>query len=186
MGIEVPNAVRETIFLRELIESKPFQEAESPLAVPFGKDITGNPVIHDLTKMPHLLVAGTTGSGKSVFINTIITSIIYKSSPADVKLILIDPKMLELSDYAGIPHLLCPVCTQPRKAAAILRWAVSEMENRYRKLASMGVRNLASYNKKVSKLMAQKGAPKFSATIRSIPWKSSRTSWSSWTNWPIS
>ncbi|MBZ0272841.1 DUF87 domain-containing protein [bacterium] len=157
VGIEVPNAVRETILLRELIESRPFQSGESPLSVPFGKDITGNPVIQDLAKMPHLLVAGTTGAGKSVFINTLITGILYKASPQDVRLILIDPKMLELSDYADIPHLLCPVCTQPKKATAILRWAVGEMESRYRKLRDRGVRNIASYNKKVDRLRAERG-----------------------------
>ncbi|MCB9487909.1 MAG: DNA translocase FtsK 4TM domain-containing protein [Deltaproteobacteria bacterium] len=158
VGIEVPNSVRETIYLRELIESKAFQEAQSPLTIAVGKDINGQPVVQDLAKMPHMLVAGTTGSGKSVFINSVITSILYKASPEQVRLVLVDPKMLELSDYAGVPHLLCPVCTQPKKAAAILRWAVGEMESRYRRMAEANVRNVASYNKKVEKLIAQ--APK--------------------------
>ncbi len=157
VGIEVPNKAREVIYLRELLESAPFQKADDPLAVAFGKSITGEPVIQNLAKMPHLLIAGTTGAGKSVFINSIITSILYKSSPENVRLILIDPKMLELSDYAEIPHLLYPVCTQPKKAAMLLRWAVEEMEDRYAKMRDMGVRNVDSYNKKIEKRQQQSG-----------------------------
>ncbi len=171
VGIEVPNRRRETIYFRELIESSTFQSHPSPLAVAFGKDITGHPVVEDLSKMPHLLVAGTTGSGKSVFINSIITSILYKSSPEDVKLILIDPKMLELSDYADIPHLLCPVCTQPKKAAAILRWAVAEMEHRYQVMSQASVRNIASHNKKIEKLIQAGGKRKAGEEpLRKLPY----------------
>ncbi|MCC6159960.1 MAG: DNA translocase FtsK 4TM domain-containing protein [Deltaproteobacteria bacterium] len=171
VGIEVPNRRRETIYIRELIESPTFQSHPSPLAVAFGKDITGHPVVEDLSKMPHLLVAGTTGSGKSVFINTIITSILYKSPPEDVKLILIDPKMLELSDYADIPHLLCPVCTQPKKAASILRWAVAEMEHRYQIMSQASVRNIASHNKKIDKLISAGGKRKAGEEpLRKLPY----------------
>lgn len=162
VGIEVPNRQRETIYIRELIESQAFQAHPAPLAVCFGKDINGRPVVEELSKMPHLLVAGTTGSGKSVFINSIITSILYKGSPKDVRMILIDPKKIELQDYSDVPHLLYPICTEPKKATSILRWAVVEMENRYRLMADLNVRNIANYNKKIEKLAAagrKKGQP---------------------------
>ena len=146
VGIEVPNKERMMVGLRELVETAEFKEAESPLSVALGKDISGVPYLSDLRKMPHLLVAGTTGSGKSVCINTLICSIIFKASPEAVKFVLIDPKMVELSVYDGIPHLAAPVVTDPRKAAAVLNNVVKEMERRYSLLASCKVRNIDSYN----------------------------------------
>lgn len=146
VGIEVPNKDMSAVFLRELIESKEFVEADSPVSVALGKDVAGNCVVADLSNMPHLLIAGATGSGKSVCINSLITSILYKASPEKVKLLMIDPKVVELSTYNGIPHLLIPVVTDSKKAAGALRWAVQEMTNRYKLFADNNVRNVESYN----------------------------------------
>lgn len=147
LGIELPNSHREIVFLRELLETRVYQESQDKLPLVLGKNIGGEVVIADLAKMPHLLVAGTTGSGKSVAINTMILSLLYKHSPKTCKFIMIDPKMLELSVYDGIPHLLTPVVTEPKKAVAALKWVVKEMENRYRLMSMVGVRNLEGYNK---------------------------------------
>lgn len=147
VGIEVPNKVSSAVNIRSILESKEFKENQSPLAIALGKDIAGNNVVADLTKMPHLLIAGSTGSGKSVCVNAIITSFLYKSSPEDVKLILIDPKVVELTEYNGIPHLIMPVVTEPKKAAGALGSAVAEMERRYKMFAQTGVREIKSYNK---------------------------------------
>ena len=149
VGIEIPNEQREMIYLTEVVGSQLFDQAASPLTMALGKDISGNPVLGDLTKMPHLLVAGTTGSGKSVGVNAMLLSMLFKSGPDDVRLILIDPKMLELAVYDGIPHLLTPVVTDMKEAAGALRWGVGEMERRYRLMAATGVRNIAGYNRKV-------------------------------------
>lgn len=146
MGIEVPNKEIAIVCLREILEANQFQDAASKLTIALGKDIAGNPIITDLVKMPHLLIAGATGSGKSVCLNTIICSILYKASPDEVKLLMIDPKMVELTTYNGIPHLVSPVVTEPKKAASALRWAVKEMETRYELFASMGVRDITKYN----------------------------------------
>lgn len=149
VGIEIPNEHREMVRLSEVISSAAFEKAKSPLSLALGHDISGESVIADLAKMPHLLVAGTTGSGKSVGVNSMLVSMLYKASPEEVRLILVDPKMLELSVYDGIPHLLTPVITDMKDAATGLRWCVGEMERRYKLMASMGVRNIAGYNKKV-------------------------------------
>ena len=149
VGIEIPNESRETVYFSELIASKVFDDAESPLTLALGHDIGGHPVVANLARMPHLLVAGTTGSGKSVGVNAMILSILYKASPEDVRLIMVDPKMLELSVYDGIPHLLTPVVTDMKEAADALRWCVAEMESRYKLMATMGVRNLEGFNRKV-------------------------------------
>lgn len=158
VGLEIPNQVREIIALRELIESKPYQESRSPLTMALGKDIAGAAICADLARMPHLLVAGTTGSGKSVGVNAMILSLLYKSTAEEVRLILIDPKMLELSVYEGIPHLLAPVVTDMKEAANALRWAVGEMERRYKLMSALGVRNLAGCNEKITHA-ANKGEP---------------------------
>jgi S-DNA-T family DNA segregation ATPase FtsK/SpoIIIE len=146
IGIELPNHKRETVFLRELLASQDFETSKQKLALCLGKTIGGEPVIADLARMPHLLVAGTTGSGKSVAINTMILSLVYRLSPAECRLIMVDPKMLELSVYDGIPHLLTPVVTDPKKAVVALKWAVREMEDRYRKMSKLGVRNIDGFN----------------------------------------
>jgi len=146
IGLELPNRETVPVSLREIIESSLFKNSASNITVALGKDIAGNPVVVDLAAMPHLLIAGATGSGKSVCINSIITSLLYKASPAQVKLILIDPKMVELSHYNGIPHLLAPVVTEPRKATAVLSWVVQEMTNRYKEFARMGVKDIHRYN----------------------------------------
>ncbi len=151
IGIEVPNAKRELVGLREMLEDPEFSKSESFLTLALGKDIAGLPFYMDLRKAPHLMIAGTTGSGKSVLLNAIITSMLYKASPHELKFIMIDPKMLELSVYEDIPHLLHPVVTEPKKAAAALRWAVHEMDNRYRTLSEEGVRDIESYNKQIMK-----------------------------------
>ena len=150
MGLELPNTKRQIVRLSEILGSKAYNDSASLLSVALGKDIAGNPVIADLARMPHLLVAGTTGSGKSVAINATILSLLYKADPHQVRLILIDPKMLELSIYEGIPHLLAPVVTDMTQAGHALKWAVDEMDRRYRKMSHMGVRNLASYNNKIA------------------------------------
>jgi S-DNA-T family DNA segregation ATPase FtsK/SpoIIIE len=149
VGVEIPNEDREIVNFREVLASKAFEESKSPLTLALGHDISGQPVVADLAKMPHLLVAGTTGSGKSVGVNSMLLSLLYKSGPADVRLILVDPKMLELSVYDGIPHLLTPVITDMKDAANGLRWCVAEMERRYKIMAAMGVRNLSGYNRKI-------------------------------------
>jgi len=149
VGLEIPNEHREVVSLSEILMSRAYDKSTSPLTVALGKDISGNPVVADLAKMPHLLVAGTTGSGKSVGINAMLMSLLYKSTPEDVRLILIDPKMLELNIYDEIPHLLTPVVTDMSEAANALRWCVGEMENRYKLMASLGVRNITGYNRKV-------------------------------------
>jgi S-DNA-T family DNA segregation ATPase FtsK/SpoIIIE len=156
IGIELPNARRETVFLRELISSQNYDSSKAKLALALGKTINGEAVIADLAKMPHLLVAGTTGSGKSVAINTMILSILYKMTPEQCRLIMIDPKMLELSVYDGIPHLLTPVVTDPKKAVVALKWTVREMEQRYKNMSKLGVRNIDGYNARV-KEAADKG-----------------------------
>ncbi|OZG73654.1 cell division protein FtsK [Hahella sp. CCB-MM4] len=149
VGIEIPNENREMVRLREVLSSSEYDNSHSPLSLGLGNDIAGNPVVENLAKMPHLLVAGTTGSGKSVGVNAMLLSMLYKATPEELRLIMIDPKMLELSIYDGIPHLLTPVVTDMKEAANALRWCVGEMERRYRLMAALGVRNLAGYNKKV-------------------------------------
>ena len=151
IGIELPNSARETVYLREMLGSQAYENSKQNLALALGKNIGGEPIFADLARMPHLLIAGTTGSGKSVGINTMILSLLYKHSPEDCKLIMIDPKMLELSVYEGIPHLLAPVVTDPRKAVVSLKWAVREMEDRYRKMSKVGVRNIDGFNERIRK-----------------------------------
>ena len=151
IGIELPNQNRETVYLRELLASNEYEKSRAPLILALGKTIGGDPVMADLAKMPHLLIAGTTGSGKSVGLNTMILSLLYRCSPEQTKLILIDPKMLELSSYEGIPHLLAPVVTEPKKAVVALKWAVREMEERYRKMSKLGVRGVEAFNERVRK-----------------------------------
>lgn len=158
VGVEIPNEHREIVRLSEVISSDVYEKTKSPLALALGHDISGQPVVADLAKMPHLLVAGTTGSGKSVGVNSMLVSMLYKSSPEDVRLILVDPKMLELSVYDGIPHLLTPVITDMKDAATGLRWSVGEMERRYKLMAALGVRNIAGYNKKVKEAI-KAGSP---------------------------
>jgi len=154
MGLEIPNENRELVALSEIVQSRAFDEASSPLTLALGKDISGEAVVADLAKMPHLLVAGTTGSGKSVALNVMLLSILFKSTPDDVRMILIDPKMLELNVYEDIPHLIAPVVTDMKEAANALRWCVAEMERRYRLMASLGVRNITGYNRKVREAAA--------------------------------
>jgi len=149
IGLEIPNEQRETIQLGEILSSKEYDQSRSPLTIALGKDISGKPSVADLAKMPHLLVAGTTGSGKSVSVNTMVLSLIYKATPDEVRMIMVDPKMLELSVYEGIPHLLAPVVTDMKEAANALRWCVAEMERRYKLMSAVGVRNLAGFNRKV-------------------------------------
>ncbi|MFC4172772.1 DNA translocase FtsK 4TM domain-containing protein [Microvirga sp. GCM10011540] len=155
IGIELPNHKRETVFLRELLASQDFETSKHKLALCLGKTIGGEPVIADLARMPHLLVAGTTGSGKSVAINTMILSLVYRMKPEECRLIMVDPKMLELSVYDGIPHLLTPVVTDPKKAVVALKWAVREMEDRYKKMSKLGVRNIDGFNARVSEAKAR-------------------------------
>ncbi|MEL6980322.1 MAG: DNA translocase FtsK, partial [Pseudomonadota bacterium] len=150
IGIELPNAARETVTLREILDSSAFEAGDWILPIALGKDIGGQPMVADLARMPHLLIAGTTGSGKSVAINTMLLSLLYRLTPEEVRLILIDPKMLELSVYNGAPHLLAPVVTEPQKAVAALRWVVREMESRYQRMARLNVRNLESYNERIA------------------------------------
>ena len=157
VGIEVPNKENSTVMLRDLLQSEEFQKAKSKLSFAVGKDIAGKTVVADIAKMPHLLIAGATGSGKSVCINTLIISILYKAKPEEVKLIMIDPKVVELSVYNGIPHLFIPVVTEPKKAAGALNWAVTEMTNRYNTFAEYGVRNLGEYNKKIETMHVAEG-----------------------------
>ncbi len=159
IGIEVPNKKSSPVFLRELIESKEYKSAESKISFAVGKDLAGQVIITDIAKMPHMLIAGGTGSGKSVCINTLIMSILYKSTPDEVKMIMVDPKVVELSVYNGIPHLLIPVVTDPKKASAALQWAVAEMDSRYQKFAEYGVRNLKGYNEAIATETDDNGQP---------------------------
>jgi len=165
VGLEIPNEVREIVALGEIVKSQAYEELKSPLTLALGKDIGGQPVCADLARMPHLLIAGTTGSGKSVALNAMVLSLLYKSMPEHVRLIMIDPKMLELSVYEGIPHLLAPVVTDMKQAANALRWCVAEMERRYALMAGLGVRHLSSYNKKVSEAIAN-GKPLLDPTFK--------------------
>ncbi len=160
VGIEIPNKDASPVFLREVLESKEFINSKSPLSFALGKDVAGNSIIADLSKMPHLLIAGATGSGKSVCVNSLIASILYKASPEDVRLVMIDPKVVELSTYNGIPHLLIPVVTDSRKAAGALGWAVQEMTNRYKLFADNNVRNIESYNDLMEKTTPENKLPK--------------------------
>ncbi|MBO7387644.1 MAG: DNA translocase FtsK, partial [Lachnospiraceae bacterium] len=155
IGVEIPNKSNSSVVFRDLIESNEYTSAKSNLTFAVGKDIAGKTIVADIAKMPHVLIAGSTGSGKSVCINTLIMSILYKASPDDVKLIMVDPKVVELSVYNGIPHLLIPVVTDPKKANVALKWAVSEMDRRYKELAEYNVRDIKSYNEKVEELKAQ-------------------------------
>ncbi len=164
IGIELPNAKRETVYLRELLDSEDFDESKAKLAMSLGKTINGEAVIADLARMPHLLVAGTTGSGKSVSVNTMILSLLYRLTPDQCKMIMIDPKMLELSIYDGIPHLLTPVVTDPNKAVVALKWTVREMEDRYKKMSKMGVRNIDGYNTRIEQAM--KKGESFTRTVQ--------------------
>jgi len=164
IGIELPNELREKVLLREILAAKGFGDSAHALPLALGKDIGGEPVVANLARMPHLLIAGTTGSGKSVAINTMILSLLYKLSPAECRLIMIDPKMLELSVYDGIPHLLSPVVTDPKKAVVALKWVVAEMEDRYRKMSKMGVRNIDGYNARVKDALSRGEA--FTRTVQ--------------------
>jgi len=155
VGIEIPNEDRAIVNFRDVLSSEVYEKSKSPLTLALGHDISGKPICADLGKMPHLLVAGTTGSGKSVGVNSMLLSLLYKSTPAEVRLILVDPKMLELSVYDGIPHLLTPVITDMKDAANGLRWCVAEMERRYKLMAAMGVRNLAGFNRKINDAIAE-------------------------------
>ncbi|MGR0184137.1 DNA translocase FtsK [Azospirillum aestuarii] len=154
IGVELPNPVREMVYLREMFDHAAFAESQAHLAIALGKDISGEPVVADLARMPHLLVAGTTGSGKSVAINTMILSLLYRLPPDRCRFIMVDPKMLELSVYDGIPHLLTPVVTDPKKAVIALRWAVREMESRYEAMSKLGVRNIEGYNARIAEMIA--------------------------------
>ena len=164
IGIELPNVTRETVVLREILSSRDFGDGKQKLPLALGKDISGSPIVANLAKMPHLLIAGTTGSGKSVAINTMILSLLYKLSPEECRMIMIDPKMLELSVYDGIPHLLSPVVTDPKKAVVALKWVVGEMEQRYRKMSKMGVRNIDGFNGRVKETLAK--GELFSRTVQ--------------------
>ncbi len=155
IGIELPNEKREMVVLREMLAARDFGDSNMRLPLALGKDIGGDPIIANLAKMPHLLIAGTTGSGKSVAINTMILSLLYKLTPDECRLIMIDPKMLELSVYDGIPHLLSPVVTDPKKAVVALKWVVGEMEDRYRKMSKLGVRNIEGFNGRVRDALAK-------------------------------
>ncbi|MCB2106499.1 MAG: cell division protein FtsK, partial [Rhodobacteraceae bacterium] len=164
IGIELPNQTRETVYLREMLASEDFERNDGKLILALGKDIGGAPILADLARMPHLLIAGTTGSGKSVAVNTMIMSLLYRNTPAEVRFIMIDPKMLELSVYDGIPHLLAPVVTEPGKAVMALKWVVREMENRYRAMSQLSVRNVAGYNQRLQD--AAKKGQKLTKTVQ--------------------
>jgi S-DNA-T family DNA segregation ATPase FtsK/SpoIIIE len=168
IGLEIPNTKKQIVYLSEILRSEKYDQMKSPLALALGKDIGGKAVVTDLAKMPHLLVAGTTGSGKSVAVNAMVLSLLYKASPKDVRMIMIDPKMLELSVYEGIPHLLAPVVTDMKEAANALRWCVAEMERRYKLMAAVGVRNLGGFNKKV-KDAENSGQPLLDPLFRANP-----------------
>ena len=175
IGIELPNERRETVYFREMLSSDACDKFDGKLTLALGKDIGGAPIYADLARMPHLLIAGTTGSGKSVAINTMIMSLLYRHTPDDVRLLMIDPKMLELSVYDGIPHLLSPVVTEPTKAVVALKWVVREMEDRYRAMSQLSVRNIAGYNQRLQEA-AKKGKSASSSSSNRFP---SRTPWSS-------
>ena len=168
IGLEIPNTGREMIYLSELLRSKEYDKSASPLTLALGKDIAGRPTVADLARMPHLLVAGTTGSGKSVAVNAMVLSLLYKASPKELRMLMIDPKMLELSVYEGIPHLLAPVVTDMKEAANGLRWCVAEMERRYKLMSTLGVRNLGGFNKKVEEAQ-QKGQPLSDPLFKASP-----------------
>jgi len=168
IGIEVPNKFRSMVYFREIAESEAFRNADQPLVLTIGKNTSGNPVVADLAKMPHLLIAGSTGSGKSVCIHTILASILMKATPEEVRIILVDPKVVELNIYDPIPHLLTPVITDPKRASGSLKWAVREMETRYRKLASLGVRDIYQYNKKVASMIEDADNIKNAESIEDI------------------
>ena len=168
IGLEIPNTQREMIYLSELLRSKEYDKSHGPLTLALGKDISGRPTVADLARMPHLLVAGTTGSGKSVAVNAMVLSLLYKASPKDLRVLMIDPKMLELSVYEGIPHLLAPVVTDMKEAANGLRWCVAEMERRYKLMSAVGVRNLAGFNKKVREA-ADAGQPMLDPLFKPNP-----------------
>ncbi|WP_234987676.1 DNA translocase FtsK [Novilysobacter spongiicola] len=168
IGLEIPNTQREMIYLSELLRSKEYDKSQGPLTLALGKDISGRPTVADLARMPHLLVAGTTGSGKSVAVNAMVLSLLYKASPKDLRVLMIDPKMLELSVYEGIPHLLAPVVTDMKEAANGLRWCVAEMERRYKLMSAVGVRNLAGFNKKVREA-ADAGQPMLDPLFKPNP-----------------
>ena len=150
VGVEIPNRRRRTVYLREVLSAPQYDTSDAALKIPLGVDVVGQPFVADLTKMPHLLVAGATGSGKSVCLNAIITGLLFQHGPTTLQFVMVDPKMLELSAYNGIPHLVMPVVTESRKASRALRWAVSEMEKRYKLMATCGARNIAAYNDKVA------------------------------------
>ena len=177
VGLELPNAKRQTVYLREVLDCPAFRDNPSPLSIVLGKDISGEPVVADLGKMPHLLVAGTTGSGKSVGVNAMILSILYKATPKEVRFIMIDPKMLELSVYEGIPHLLTDVVTDMKDAANALRWCVGEMERRYKLMSALGVRNLAGYNERVDQAEAMGRPIRIRSGSRPTAWTSRRRYW---------
>ncbi len=188
MALELPNPKRQMVHLSEILSSQVYADMDSPLTIAMGKDISGKPVVADLAKMPHVLVAGTTGSGKSVAINAMILSLLYKSTPQQVRLLLVDPKMLELSVYEGIPHLLAPVVTDMRQAASALNWCVQEMDKRYKLMSALGVRNIAGYNQKVRD--AHQGRQAADQSVHADAgksrrrWKSCRSSWCSSTSSP--
>ncbi|MFA6471398.1 MAG: DNA translocase FtsK, partial [Candidatus Latescibacterota bacterium] len=170
IGIEVPNRTRSMVCLREIVESEAFVATDQPLLIGIGKNTSGDQIVADLEKMPHLLIAGSTGSGKSVCINTIIASILMKAHPHKVKMIMVDPKVVELNIYNSIPHLLTPVITDPKRAAGALKWAVREMESRYRQLASLGVRDIGQYNRKVTSLSEAVGENKTREIPKLLPY----------------
>ncbi|ODN70393.1 DNA translocase FtsK [Methylobrevis pamukkalensis] len=197
IGIELPNQRRETVYLRELVAAQDFERTKARLALCLGKTIGGEPVIVDLARTPHMLVAGTTGSGKSVSINTMILSLLYRLTPEQCRLIMIDPKMLELSVYDGIPHLLTPVVTDPKKAVVALKWTVREMEDRYKKMSKLGVRNIEGFTpasrrpRKRARASAARSRPASTARPasrcsrpRNSTWRRCRSSSSSSTRWP--
>jgi S-DNA-T family DNA segregation ATPase FtsK/SpoIIIE len=152
VGVEVPNTQSSFVYLKEIIASNEFQKADSRIALALGKDISGHPIVADLDEMPHLLIAGTTGSGKTVCVNSLILSLLFRYTPNEMKFLMIDPKMVELAPFNGLPHLLCPVVTEAKKASVALLWVVNEMEERYRLLAKVGTRNIASYNEKQERI----------------------------------
>src|SRR6185436_20165404 len=150
VGVEIPNPRRRTVYLREVLSSSNYEKSDASLKLPLGVDVNGQPFIWDLTRMPHVLVAGATGAGKSVCLNSIITGLLYQHDPTTLRIVMVDPKMVELSMYNGIPHLVLPVVTEAKKAARALRWAVGEMEKRYKLLAQVGARNITTYNERVA------------------------------------
>ena len=189
VGVEVPNPVSEIVALRELIETRDFQNARAALPIVLGKDLEGKPVVADLAKMPHLLIAGATGSGKSVCVNTIITSLVYRHTPKTLRLLMVDPKMVELSVYNTLPHLRHKVITDNRDAASVLKWAVLEMQERYELLAANGCRNVQEFNKRVqdgAQLKLPKNARRRVRGARPTRATCCRTSSSSSTRWRIS